>query len=118
MMALLSPETGLASPQIHSRFSNVNCFTSHAHLMMRWTIFRRSFGLRLDRSPSRHHRTMERLLRTVVDQVLPVLLEDLAWNRMCQIASSIRLACCKLFLSWYLAMSAYLGRRADWENET
>jgi hypothetical protein len=31
---------------------------------------------------------MERLLRTEVDEVLPVLLEDLVWERMCQIAPS------------------------------
>ena len=33
---------------------------------------------------------MERLLRTEVDEVLPVLLEDPAWNRMCQIAPTGR----------------------------
>jgi hypothetical protein len=48
----------------------------------------------------------------VVDEVLPVLLEDLAWNRMCQITPTVRLAYCKLLLSCYLAMSAYLSRRA------
>ena len=45
----------------------------------------------------------------MVDEVLPVLLEDLAWNRMCQIAPTVRLAYCKLLLSCYLAMSAYLS---------
>jgi hypothetical protein len=57
------------------------------------------------RLPSRRHRTMERLLQTVVDEVLPVLLEDLAWNRMCQIVPTVR-----LLLSFYLAVSAYLNR--------
>jgi len=46
----------------------------------------------------------------VDDEVLPVLLEHLEWNRLCQIAPSVRLAYCKLIR--YLAMSAYLGRRA------
>jgi hypothetical protein len=48
---------------------------------------------------------MERLLQTVVDEVLPVLLEDFAWNRMCQIVPTVR-----LLLSFYLAVSAYLNR--------
>ena len=48
---------------------------------------------------------MERLLQTVVDEVLLVLLEDLAWNRMCQIAPIVR-----LLLGFYLVISAYLNR--------
>jgi hypothetical protein len=50
------------------------------------------------------------------DEVLPVLLEYLAWNRLCQIAPSVRLAYCKLIR--YLATSAYFSRRAGQENET
>ena len=42
---------------------------------------------------------MERLLRMEVDEVLPVLLEDPVWNRMCQIAPTVGLAYCKLLLS-------------------
>jgi len=57
------------------------------------------FCLCLGRSPSRRHRTMPRLLRTVVDEISPVLLEGLAWNRMCQLAPSVRLAYRKLLLS-------------------
>src|SRR5882762_5876941 len=49
------------------------------------------FCLCLGRSPSRRHRTMTRLLRTVVDEISPVLLERLAWNRTCQLAPSVRL---------------------------
>ena len=63
------------------------------------------FCLCLGRSPSRRHRKMERLLQTVVDEVLLVLLEDLAWNRMCQIAPIVR-----LLLGFYLVISAYLNR--------
>src|SRR6266567_4527266 len=38
-MASLSPETGLAPPLINSGFPNVNCITSHTHLMLReWQI--------------------------------------------------------------------------------
>jgi hypothetical protein len=48
---------------------------------------------------------MERLLQTVGDEVLLVLLEDLAWNRMCQIAPAVG-----LLLSFYLAIFAYLNR--------
>jgi len=53
----------------------------------------------LGRSPARRHETMERLLRTEVDEALSVLLEDPAWNRICQIAPTVGLAYCKLLLS-------------------
>jgi hypothetical protein len=39
---------------------------------------------------------MFRLLRMEVDEVLPVLLEDFIWNRMCHLAYSARLAYCPL----------------------
>ncbi len=75
---------------------DVDAFTSHIHLMRP-----PSGGLFACAGPlaSRRHGTMQRLIRTEVDEVLPVLLEEPAWNRMCQIAPTVGLAYCKLLLS-------------------
>ncbi len=93
-------------PGTWSRSGTAYQYTTNGLIEILETAFGRSFCLCWYRSASRRHRSMERLLRMEVDEVLPVLLEDLAWNRTCHIAHSARLACCKLLLSRYLAMSA------------
>jgi hypothetical protein len=75
------------------------CGRLHVSHSLDETAPRAVFLFVLGRSPSRRHGTMQRLLRTGVDEVLRVLLEDPAWNGICQIAPTAGLAYCKLFPS-------------------